>query len=253
LRTRFSAMPLVTVSAAIAIWQLAVAVTDTTIFPGPVEVVHGLGEMVRKGLLIGYVRDSLLRVSVGYLLAVITAVPAGLLLGWYPLAREAFNPVVQMLRPISPLAWTPVAVIWFGVGGLAPVFLIFLAAFFPILLSTIEGVRNVPPMFRNAGRNFGLTRAQLLARVIFPAARPQILIGLRLALGIAWLVVVAAEMIAVDSGLGYLIIDSRNAGKRYDLVLAGMLLIGVIGLGLDAGIRRLAQRRVNAGSWSFGR
>jgi NitT/TauT family transport system permease protein len=229
-------------------WQLAVAGTHTTIFPEPVQVVHALGEILRKGLLVGYVRDSLVRVSAGYLLAVIAAVPAGLLLGWSPLAREALNPLIHMLRPISPLAWIPLAIIWFGVGDLAPVFLIFLAAFFPILVSTIEGVRNVPPMFRNAGRNFGLTQAQLLSRVIFPAVLPQILIGLRLALGIAWLVVVAAEMIAVDSGLGYLIIDSRNAGQRYDLVLAGMLLIGLVGLALDAGVRRLARDR-----WSPGR
>jgi NitT/TauT family transport system permease protein len=104
-------------------------------------------------------------------------------------------------------------------------------------------------MFRNAGENFGLSPASLLRRVIFPASLPQILIGLRIALGIAWLVVVAAEMIAVDSGLGYLIIDSRNAGKRYDLVVAGMLLIGLIGLGLDSGIRRL--ERLPSLRWGF--
>jgi len=103
----------------------------------------------------------------------------------------------------------------------------------------MNGVRNVPPMFRNAGQNFGLSSEALLRRVIFPAALPQVLVGIRIALGIAWLVVVAAEMIAVDSGLGYLIIDSRNAGKRYDLVVAGMLLIGTIGLGLDMSIRRM--------------
>ncbi|MGH9723249.1 MAG: ABC transporter permease, partial [Bryobacteraceae bacterium] len=110
-------------------------------------------------------------------------------------------------------------------------------------------VRNVPPKFRQAGQNFGLTPAQLLRRVVFPAALPQVLVGLRIALGIAWLVVVAAEMIAVDSGLGYLIIDSRNAGKRYDLVVSGMLLIGVIGLCLDIGIRRLETLR--SVRWGF--
>jgi NitT/TauT family transport system permease protein len=127
--------------------------------------------------------------------------------------------------------------------------LIFLASFFPVVVATVNGVRNVPPMFRNAGQNFGLTPAALLGRVIFPASLPQVLVGLRIALGIAWLVVVAAEMIAVDSGLGYLIIDSRNAGKRYDLVVAGMLLIGLIGLGLDMSIRRM--ERWKSVRWGF--
>jgi NitT/TauT family transport system permease protein len=154
-----------------------------------------------------------------------------------------------MLRPISPLAWIPVAIAWFGIGPLAPIFLIFLAAFFPVLVSTADGVRQVSPTVRDTGRNFGLRPALLLWRVIFPAALPQILIGLRLALGIAWLVVVAAEMIAVDSGLGYLIIDSRNAGKRYDLVVSGMLSIGLIGLTLDFGIRRL--ERLKSIRWGF--
>lgn len=104
-------------------------------------------------------------------------------------------------------------------------------------------------MFRRAGRNFGLTSPQLLGRVIFPAALPQILVGLRIALGIAWLVVVAAEMIAVDSGLGYLVIDSRNSGKRYDLVVAAMLLIGAIGLVLDIGFRRL--EKIRSVRWGF--
>jgi len=107
----------------------------------------------------------------------------------------------------------------------------------------------VPPIFRDAGRNFGLSTRQLLARVVFPAALPQILIGARIALGIAWLVVVAAEMIAVDSGLGYLVIDSRNSGKRYDLVVAAMLIIGIIGLALDFCFRKL--ERIKSVRWGF--
>ena len=113
----------------------------------------------------------------------------------------------------------------------------------------MNGVRNVPSMFRRAGRNFGLSQAGVLAKVVFPAALPQIIIGLRIALGIAWLVVVAAEMIAVDSGLGYLIIDSRNSGNRYDLVIAAMILIGLIGLALDVGFRRLET--IKSIRWGF--
>ena len=127
--------------------------------------------------------------------------------------------------------------------------MIFLGAFFPIVVACVSGVSNVPAIFRRAGRNFGLSPAQILTRVVFPAALPQILIGLRIALGIAWLVVVAAEMIAVDSGLGYLVIDSRNSGKRYDLVVAAMLVIGLIGLVLDTGFRRLET--IKSVRWGF--
>ena len=141
------------------------------------------------------------------------------------------------------------AIVFFGVGERPAVFLIFLSAFFPILVACASGVSNVPAIYRRAGRNFGLSPMQILARVVFPAALPQILIGLRLALGVAWLVVVAAEMIAVDSGLGFLVIDSRNSGKRYDLVIAAMLIIGLIGLVLDLGFRRL--ERLPSVQWGF--
>jgi NitT/TauT family transport system permease protein len=241
--------PLVIVAILLTGWHFAVVWTQTRVFPAPAQVVRGLEELIRRGLLAGYVRDSLARVSIGYLSAIVLGIPVGLLLGWYPLAAQACNPVIQMMRPISPLAWTPVAIVWFGVGSTAPIFLIFLASLFPIIVATANGVRNVSPVFRCAGRNFGLSSIALLHRVVFPAALPQILIGSRIALGIAWLVVVAAEMIAVDSGLGYLIIDSRNAGKRYDLVVAGMLLIGLIGMGLDFGIRRL--EKLKSVCWGF--
>jgi NitT/TauT family transport system permease protein len=153
------------------------------------------------------------------------------------------------LRPISPIAWIPVAIVLFGVGNLAPVFLVFLASLFPVVLTAQNGVANIPPMYLRAARNFGLSPAALAWRVLLPASLPQILGGLRIALGIAWLVVVAAEMIAVDSGLGYLIIDARNAGKRYDLVVAGMLLIGAVGLLLDLLARRVEKLR--ALRWGF--
>ena len=125
----------------------------------------------------------------------------------------------------------------------------FLASFFPIVVAAMNGVRNVPSMYRRAGRNFGLSPGKLLAKVVFPAALPQIIVGLRIALGIAWLVVVAAEMLAVDSGLGYLVIDARNSGNRYDLVIAAMVMIGVIGLALDLIFRRLEQ--IKSVRWGF--
>jgi NitT/TauT family transport system permease protein len=188
-------------------------------------------------------------VTWGFGLAVLVGVPLGLFLGWFRMAYLAFNPMIQVLRPISPIAWIPLAILWFGVSDAAPVFLIFLASVFPITVSATAAVRNLQPVYLRAAKNFGLGRVQLFARVILPATLPQILTGVRIALGVAWLVVVAAEMIAVNSGLGYLIIDARNAGKRYDLVVAGMLVIGVIGLALDLLIRQL--ERFEEVSWGY--
>jgi NitT/TauT family transport system permease protein len=161
----------------------------------------------------------------------------------------AFNPILQILRPISPLAWIPIAILWFGVGDLAAIFLIFLGCVLPLLLTSVNAVRSVPAVYVNAGRNFGLGPVDVVRRVLYPAVLPQLIIGLRITLGIAWLVVVAAEMIAVNSGLGFLIVDARNAGNRYDLVVAGMVMIGLIGLLLDAGIRSLENMK--SLRWSY--
>jgi NitT/TauT family transport system permease protein len=241
--------PLMAFALFLSAWHFSVRLSGSKIFPSPVDVEHGIAELFRKGVLWSYIADSLRRVGIGFGLGVLLGVPIGLTLGWYPAAGQVVNPVIQMVRPISPIAWIPLAILWFGVGDKAAVFLIFLGAFFPIVVASMNGVRNVPSMYRRAGRNFGLHPAQLLAKVVFPAALPQIIVGLRIALGIAWLVVVAAEMIAVDSGLGYLVIDARNSGKRYDLVVAAMLMIGTIGLGLDLAFRRL--EKFKSVRWGF--
>jgi NitT/TauT family transport system permease protein len=146
---------------------------------------------------------------------------------------------LQILRPISPLAWIPLAILWFGVGDQPAIFIIFLGSAFPLALTTASAVSSVPQTHVNVARNFGLSGSRLLRTVLFPAVLPQLIVGLRLAAGVAWLVVVAAEMIAVNSGLGFLIVDSRNAGDRYDLVVGGMVLIGAIGLALDTLMRKL--------------
>ena len=231
--------PLVTAGVLLFVWNYAVRWSGTTVFPSPLSVERGTAELIQGGLLWRYIGDSLRRVFIGYLTAVALGIPLGLLLGWYPIAGTIANPVIQMLRPISPIVWIPVAIILFGIGDLASIYLIFLGAFFPIVVSTMNGVRNVPSMYRRAGRNFGLAPGKLLGRVVLPAALPQMIVGLRIALGIAWLVVVAAEMVASNSGLGYLVIDARNSGKRYDLVVAAMIMIGLIGLALDVALRQV--------------
>jgi NitT/TauT family transport system permease protein len=243
-------LPLAVGCAFVVIWDLAVRLSGSVLFPKPFDVALGIVELMQQGLLVKYIVASLFRVTWGFVLAVLVGIPFGLLLGWFRRAQEAFNPLIQAFRPISPIAWIPVAILWFGVSDAAPVFLIFLASVFPITVSTMAAVKSVQSVHLRAAQNFGLTEAQLFRRVILPATLPQILTGLRIALGVAWLVVVAAEMIAVNSGLGYLIIDARNAGKRYDLVVAGMVLIGFIGWLLDLLMRQV--ERLPAVKWAYG-
>jgi len=231
--------PLAVVAALIAAWWAAVEVTGSAIFPTPGQVVTGTFELVRDGTLWQHIAASLLRVGSGFLLAVAVGVPLGLWMGWVPRAFTTLNPIFQMLRPISPIAWIPIAILWFGVGNGSPIYLIFISSVFPMIVQTTAGVHTIERRYLRAAENFGVSRHTLFRRVVIPAALPQIIVGMRIGLGVAWLVVVAAEMIALRSGLGYLIIDSRNAGNRYDLVVAGMLIIGLIGLLLDAGMRLL--------------
>jgi len=230
-------------------WEAGVRYQPSHLLPGPLGVAGGIVDLVRHGLLLKYVVASLFRVTWGFALAVATAVPLGLAIGWYRRAEMAINPILQILRPISPLAWIPIAILWFGVGDLAAVFLIFVGSFFPLMLTAINAVQSVPAVYVDAGRNFGLSPAALMYRVLYPAVVPRLIVGLRITLGIAWLVVVAAEMIAVSSGLGFLIVDARNAGNRYDLVVAGMLIIGIIGLLLDLGMRSL--EKVKSFRWGY--
>ena len=225
------------------LWHAAVQYQKVNLMPGPLAVLSGIAELAQRGLLFKYIVASLFRVTWGFVLAALLAIPLGLMVGWYRRADMALNPLLQIFRPISPLAWTPISILWFGVGDLAAIFLIFLASFLPLMVTAINAVGSIAPVHLNAGRNFGLSPSQLIYRVLYPAVLPQLIVGLRITLGIAWLVVVAAEMIAVNSGLGFLIVDARNAGNRYDLVVAGMVMIGVIGLLLDTGMRSLETIR----------
>lgn len=229
------------------LWELALRIWRVPLLPRPGEVALALGELVHRGVLWNHIIASLFRVTWGFLLAAAVALPLGFLLGWNRYAGRALGPFVQVVRPISPLAWIPLAILWFGVGDVSALFILFIAAAPPLTLAAASAVRGVPAVYVQAGQNFGLNTRQLFLRVLLPAALPELLSGMRLTLGISWLVVVAAEMIAVNSGLGYLIIDSRNAGNRYDLVVAGMVQIGLIGWALDRamahGARALLRRR----------
>src|SRR5262249_60007560 len=164
----------------------------------PWEVLLGIAELARKGLLLKYTVSSLFRVTWAYLAAVAIGVPLGLVMGWFARAYQSLNPLVQIMRPISPIAWIPVAIVWFGITEMTPVFLIFLASLFPVTTSAAAAVQNIQTVYVRAARNFGLGPVRMLLRVILPATLPQILTGLRIALGVAWLVLVAAEMIVVN-------------------------------------------------------
>lgn len=207
-------------------------------FPTPWQTLVGMREPATDGTLLRFAVASLYRVAVGFTLAASIGIPLGLWAGWFTRAAQAINPLVQALRPISPIAWIPLAVLWFGVKDSAAIFLIAMASFFPIVTGAMTAVRTIPQVYVRSAQNFGLDGFELFRRVVFPACLPAIITSMRIALGIAWMVIVAAEMIAVDSGLGYLIMDSRNA-NNYQRVVGSMVAIGLIGVGLDFLIRRM--------------
>lgn len=247
-----NALPSLTLLALlIAVWWVVVVQTESMIFPTPMQVVTGTLELAEDGTLWEHIGSSLFRVGTGFLVAVLVAVPLGLWMGRVDAVYRTLNPVFQIMRPISPIAWIPLAILWFGVGEVSPIFLIFIAAVFPMIVQTAAGVHTIERRYLHAAENFGVSRAVLFRQVIIPAVLPEIVVGMRIGLGVAWLVVVAAEMIALHSGLGYLIIDSRNAGNRYDLVIAGMIIIGLIGLMLD-GLMRLLEG-LKSVRWRYGR
>jgi NitT/TauT family transport system permease protein len=235
---------IIVIAAVLGLWWAVVVATKSAIFPTPLAVVTGTLELARDGTLWEHIGASLMRVGAGFALAVVFAIPLGLWMGWVHGAYVTLNPVFQILRPISPIAWIPIAILWFGVGNASPIYLIFIASVFPMIVQTTAGVHTIEKRFLRAAENFGVSRTKLFLQVVFPATLPQIIVGMRVGLGVAWLVVVAAEMIALHSGLGYLIIDSRNAGNRYDLVIAGMIIIGLIGLMLDGVMRLLESMKV---------
>lgn len=244
-RLQTFALPLAVVAVLLLCWQLFLGGYSITEFPKPAQVARGFAELstLKPGeqvpRLVAYAIASVFRVTWGFLLAAAIAIPLGLVMGWYGSWFRALNPLIQLLRPISPIAWIPIAIFALRNDDPRSILLIFISTFFPIVVATVAAVHNIPGVYIRSAANFGVSGWKLFKKVVLPAALPQILTGLRIAIGIAWLVVVAAEMIAVDSGLGYLIIDARNAGGSMDLIVAAMFAIGVIGVVLDLLIRKL--------------
>ncbi len=213
------------------------------VFPGPVVVMVSMAELLADGTLIKHTVASLFRVTVGFYLAALLGIPLGIALGMMRTSRALINPLIQFLRPISPLAWIPLAMLWFGIGDPPAIFLIFLSSFFPLVVSTTIAVDGIQSTYFHVAANFNFCKTETSWRLVIPAITPEVVTALRMTVTISWLVVVAAEMIAVQSGLGFLILDSRNA-LRMDYVMDGMIVIGLVGLGLDALMRRLGTLEV---------
>src|SRR5215813_13155309 len=174
--------PVFFVAALLVLWDVAARRQSSHILPGPLAVLAGIAELAQRGLLLKYIVASLFRVTWGFAMATVLAIPTGLALGSHRRVEMALNPMIQIFRPISPLAWIPISILWFGVGDLAAIFLIFLASFLPLTLTAINAVERVPAVYINAGRNFGLNTSGLVYQVFYPAVMPQLIVGLRITL-----------------------------------------------------------------------
>jgi NitT/TauT family transport system permease protein len=249
-RTRL--LPVLVLLAALLIW-LALSllkVFPESVFPSPMAVARGFGEEVRNGRLADDLVASLFRVTTGFALAVFSGVPVGLWLGQHTRARTAFLPLVNFFRSLSPLAWIPFAILWFGIGDVPTIFLIFMAAFFPVVIATLAAVAGIPSVYFRVAHDYGFSKNEILIKVTLPAIAPQVITSLRVTAGLAWLVVVAAEMIAGRAGLGFAIWDARN-GLRMDLLVCGMIVIGVIGVVIDQVLFQLTK--ISSVRWGYER
>ena len=235
----------------IAIWQLIVSMgwVNVKVLPSPYAVVvrwweylapmeaYDPGTMSRfkwifSGELLGDAAGSLYRVLVGFVLGTVLALPLGLAMGAMPRVLRLMSPLMQVLRPIPPIAYIPLAILWFGLGNPPAIFLIVIGAFFPVLMNTIAGVVAVDGIYLRAARNLGASRMTIFRRVILPAATPYILAGMRIGIGTSFIVVIVSEMIAVNNGLGFRILEAREYFWS-DKIIAGMFTIGFIGLAID--------------------
>lgn len=235
--------------ALVALWILLTRVLTSPsariMIPPPEAIGRAAGELVTTahplfGMppLLAHAAHSLERLTIGYVAATVIAVPLGIAIGYFRAADTYLNFLVQGLRPISPVAWVPLALAWFGVGMTTVVFIVFYGAFFPIVANTIAGVQGMNPTYIRAALASGCGQFRILRRVILPAALPTILTGMRVGLGVAWMSIIAAELVGTQSGLGYMISEARFH-LDIESIVVGMLTIGVLGVLTDRGMRRL--------------
>jgi taurine transport system permease protein len=230
--------------ACLGLWAIATHIgwIKPLFLPPPEAILSALGQAWNgelDGAPLGiHVRDSLMRVLGAFGLATLLGIPAGLAMGTSRIARGILDPLIEFYRPLPPLAYLPLMIIWFGIGELSKVLLIVLACFAPVALATRSGVLSASADQINAARALGASRAQVLRYVVLPAALPEILIGLRIGMGVGWTTLVAAEMVAAQAGLGQLVLNASNF-LRTDVVVMGILLIGLFATLFEVGLRRL--------------
>jgi NitT/TauT family transport system permease protein len=232
--------PVLAPAAFLLFWWAATRNNSDGLIPPPMEVGRAIWDLAFGGLNDDAFSDMLLthffasasRVYGGFALAALAALPLGMLIGRVPAVSAALEPAFQLLRPVPVTAWLPLAMIIFGIGPKSAFFLVFLGAFYPILVNTIFGVRSVDPRLFEAASMLGASRASMFPKVVLPASLPSIFTGLRLGLGFAWVVIVVGEMTGVQTGLGAMIMDARQL-SRTEIVIAGMVVIGLAGFASD--------------------
>jgi len=234
---RYSLLPVIL----IILWYYSTGIKEffpPALLPDPVKVLMSMGNMIFTGELFRHIYASMLRIFYAILVACFFGIPLGLFMGIYHKFEELIDGVLTIIRPIPPLAWIPLAILWFGIGNMSVVFITCLSAFFAVLLNTIGGVRAVDRVLVRAAESLGADQKILIWRVILPASLPSIFTGFRIAIGVSWMSIVAAELVAASSGLGYMISFYREF-MRTDLIIVGMITIGIIGLIMDWITRRL--------------
>ena len=239
--------PIIAFAVAVSIWALAVKFNSSQIdFPSPVEVITLFWQMIVGKVgnyynLFGHVLFSLSRVLVGFSLAAVLGITLGLCMGWFKYVRAIFMPIFNLLRPIAPLAWIPLAILWFGIGEKYKYFLIFIAAFVPFTLNAYAGVIHVDKQLIGAARMLGANNAQVFFQIVVPSAVPSIFSGAQVSLSNSWMTMLAAEMVRSSEGVGWIIIAGQSVNNMTQM-LAGMLAIGIVGLALATGMRLLEER-----------
>ncbi len=243
---RMLALNLIGLGLFFGLWQglASAGIINAFLLPSPVDVVAALWEMSNDGSLWVNLAASLKRVCVGYLMACVVGLTLGFICGSSQVMAEIVRPIVEALRPVPPLAWVPIAILWFGLGDLSAYFLVFLGCVFPLFFGAYTAVRSIDRNQINAAKCLGASRWLLFSGVLIPASLPIMMPNLRLALGIGWMCVVTAELIAAQTGLGYLIQQSRMLFQIQNVV-AGMVAIGFVGYLMSAAVERI-ERRINA-------
>jgi len=194
-------LPIIPFLGLLIIWEAAAKNSTPDLLPSPIIVGKAIIELAKNGVLYDNITASLFRVFSGFLLAAFCAIPIGIVLGWYKRSGNTFSPLIQVFRTISPISWIPLAILWLGIGDLPAIFIIFISSFFPLLIATIHACKEIDPVLLRVAQNFGAYGGKLFLHVVLPASFPYIVIGLRISLGISWVVIVAAEMVGLRSGL----------------------------------------------------